>query len=129
MGRTLELTRTAAVEVPLTDPERIAALARDLQLRGPAHDGRATCRHPDRYVVLVRGILERLRMSGGITHHWLENWLDLAGTKRYGAIWGRRPDGMPAFPQRPCSAPRVPARPAQAGQRVRRCGHPPGLVR
>ena len=39
MGRTLELTRTAAVEVPLTDPARIAALARDLQLRGPAtHD-------------------------------------------------------------------------------------------
>ena len=35
----------------------------------------------------------------GITHHWLENWLDLAGTKRFGAIWGRRPDGMPAFPR------------------------------
>ena len=44
-------------------------------------------------------------MSGGITHHWLENWLDLAGTKRFGAIWGRRPDGMPAFPSG-VSAPR-----------------------
>ena len=97
MGRTLELTRTAAVEVPLADPERIAALARDLQLTGPV-TMTSKLPGPDRYVILVRGILERLRMSGGITHHWLENWLDLAGTKRFGAIWGRRPDGMPAFP-------------------------------
>ena len=104
MGRTLELTRTAAVEVPLTDPERIAALARDLQLRGPV-TAMSDLPGPDRYVVLVRGILERLRMSGGITHHWLENWLDLAGTKRFGAIWGRRPDGMPAFPSGCLGAP------------------------
>jgi RAD3-like DEAD/DEAH box helicase len=86
MGRTLELTRTAAVEVPLRDPERIAALARDLQLRGPVA-AMTELPGPDRYVILVRGILERLRMSGGITHHWLQNWLDLAGTKRYGTIW------------------------------------------
>ena len=104
MGRTLELTRTAAVEVPLTDPERIAALARDLQIRGPATIV-GDLPGLERYVILVRGILERLRMSGGITHHWLENWLDLAGTKRFGAIWGRRPDGMPAFPSG-VSAPR-----------------------
>ncbi len=104
MGRTLELTRTAAVGVPLTDPERIAALAKDLQLRGPV-TAMSDLPGPDRYVVLVRGILERLRMSGGITHHWLENWLDLAGTKRFGTIWGRRPDGMPAFPSG-VSAPR-----------------------
>jgi ATP-dependent helicase YprA (DUF1998 family) len=104
MGRTLELTRTAAVEVPLKDPERIAALARDIQLRGPATliDPQLT---PERYQALVRGILERLRMSGGIAHEWLENWLDLAGTKRYGTIWGRRRDGMPAFP-RGVSAPK-----------------------
>ena len=112
MGRTLELTRTAAVEVPLADPERIAALARDLQLTGPA-TVMCALPGPDRYAVLVRGILERLRMSGGITHHWLENWLDLAGTKRFGAIWGRRPDGMPAFPSG-VSAPRF-----LAGQRKR----------
>ena len=104
MGRTLELTRTAAVEVPLTDPARIAALAKDLQLRGPV-TAMSDLPGPDRYVVLVRGILERLRMSGGITHHWLENWIDVAGTKRYGAIWGRRQDGMPAFPSG-VSAPR-----------------------
>ena len=104
MGRTLELTRTAAVEVPLSDPGRIAALAKDLQLRGPV-TLMSELPGSDRYVVLVRGILERLRMSGGITHYWLESWLDLAGTKRFGAIWGRRPDGMPAFPSG-LSAPR-----------------------
>ena len=104
MGRTLELTRTAAVEVPLADPGRIAALAKDLQLRGPV-TAMGELPGPDRYVVLVRGILERLRMSGGVSHHWLENWLAMAGTKRFGAIWGRRPDGMPAFPSG-VSAPR-----------------------
>ena len=97
-GRTLELTRTAAVEVPLADPDRIAALARDVQITGQGTilDGRIT---QDRYLVLVLGILDRLRMGGGITHHWLNNWLGNAGTRRYTAIWGRRPDGMPAFPQ------------------------------
>ncbi|HEY1914281.1 MAG TPA: DEAD/DEAH box helicase [Streptosporangiaceae bacterium] len=104
MGRTLELTRTAAVEVPLADPGRIADLARDLQLRGPA-TAMGNLPGQERYVVLVRGILERLRMSGGITHRWLEGWLDLAGTKRFGTIWGRRTDGMPAFPSG-VSAPR-----------------------
>ncbi|MGD0561329.1 MAG: helicase-related protein, partial [Streptosporangiaceae bacterium] len=104
MGRTLELTRTAAVEVPLKDPRRIAGVAKTIQLRGPATvvTGQA---ETDRYVVLIRGILERLRMSGAVTHTWLENWLANAGTKRYNAIWGRRPDGMPAFP-RGVSAPR-----------------------
>jgi hypothetical protein len=97
-GRTLELTRTAAVEVQLQDPDRIATLARDLQLTGPGALG-SPLPQPERYIVLVRGILERLRMGGGITHHWLDKWLDFAGTKRYGAIWGRRPDGMPAFPR------------------------------
>ena len=37
-------------------------------------------------------------MSGGIRHHWLKDWIRLAGTKRWGTIWGNRPDGMPAFP-------------------------------
>jgi hypothetical protein len=96
-GRTLELTRTAAVEVPLADPDRIADLARTLNIRGPGTlFSEASL---DKYLVLVLGILDRLRMSGGITHHWLDRWLALAGTRRYTAIWGRRPDGMPAFPQ------------------------------
>src|ERR1019366_10657708 len=51
MGRTLELTRTAAVEVPLKDPKRIAALAENIQLRGPVR--RMGDRPgPDRSVIL-----------------------------------------------------------------------------
>jgi hypothetical protein len=69
---TLELTRTAAVEVPLADPDRIAGLARTLNIRGPGTlFSEASL---DRYLVLVLGILDRLRMSGGIAHHWLDRW-------------------------------------------------------
>ncbi|POM26101.1 putative ATP-dependent helicase Lhr [Actinomadura rubteroloni] len=102
-GRTLELTRTAAAEVLLDDPGRIADLARDLQLRGPA----ALTGLPSReiYVAYIRGLLERMRMRGGVKHHWLDRWIEQAGAKRFGTIWGQRPDGMPAFP-RGLSAPR-----------------------
>jgi replicative superfamily II helicase len=96
-GRTLELTRTAAAEVVLDYPARLAELARDLLITGPA-TMLAELPPADRFVVLIRGILERLRISGGVRHHWLNNWLRLAGTRRWGTIWGNRPDGMPAFP-------------------------------
>ncbi|GAA0322276.1 DEAD/DEAH box helicase [Actinoallomurus spadix] len=103
LGRTLELTRTAAAEVILDEPERIAALARDLHLRGPA---RLTgLPEPETYAVFIRGLLERLRMRGAVKHAWLEPWIAQAGTRRYGTIWGKRPDGMPAFP-RGLAAPR-----------------------
>lgn len=96
-GRTLKLTRTAATEVVLDNPARIADLARTLMLTGPAAP--LTCLPPQEdFVVLIRGILERLRVSGGIRHHWLNNWIRRAGTRRWGTIWGNRPDGMPAFP-------------------------------
>jgi hypothetical protein len=72
--------------VPLSDPGRIAALAKDLQLKGPV-TLMSELPGPDRYVVLVRGILERLRMSGGITHHWLENWLDPPEMPETNVVW------------------------------------------
>jgi len=96
-GRTLELTRTAAAEVTLADPERIAALARDLMITGPAIPLTGLPTAAD-YIACVRGVLERLRVGGGVRHNWLENWLRQAGAKRWGTIWGNRPDGMPAFP-------------------------------
>ncbi|MFC4909884.1 DEAD/DEAH box helicase [Actinomadura gamaensis] len=102
-GRTLELTRTAAAEVILDHPERIAELARDLQLHGPA--ALSGLPSPETYVAYLRGLLERMRMRGGIKHHWLDRWIEQAGAKRFGTIWGQRPDGMPAFP-RGLSAPR-----------------------
>lgn len=96
-GRTLELTRTAAAEVVLDYPVRLAELARDRLLLGPA-TMLAELPQPDQFVVLIRGILERLRVGGGIHHHWLNPWMAKAGTKRWSTIWGNRPDGMPAFP-------------------------------
>ncbi|WP_248965309.1 DEAD/DEAH box helicase [Sphaerisporangium perillae] len=95
-GRTLELTRTAAAEVVLADPMKIADLARDAHT---ATSGMIETQTDERYLVFVLGLLERLRYRGAIKHAWLDRWLGNAGTSRYNAIWGRRPDGMPAFPR------------------------------
>ncbi|MEU7580583.1 DEAD/DEAH box helicase [Streptomyces sp. NPDC041068] len=97
-GRTLELTRTAAAEIALPDPERITALARDLHLSLPGQLV-ATGELPtsDRYLAFVRGLLERVRLRGGVRHRWLEPWMRDAGVTRF-KVWGGRPDGMPAFP-------------------------------
>ncbi|MEU7746720.1 DEAD/DEAH box helicase [Nonomuraea sp. NPDC049158] len=95
-GRTLDLTRTAVGEVVLDDPQKIAELARDVHigLSGMIE------RQPDaRYLAFVRGFLDRLRYRGAIKHVWLDEWIRIAGTNRYRAIWGQRPDGMPAFPR------------------------------
>ncbi|MEU4496323.1 DEAD/DEAH box helicase [Streptomyces sp. NPDC023998] len=97
-GRTMELTRTAAAEVVIDHPDRITALARDLHLSLPGQlvvtGGLPT---PERYLAFVRGLLERLRLRGGVRHRWLDPWIKDAGVARY-KIWGGRPDGMPAFP-------------------------------
>ncbi|MEU6536855.1 helicase-related protein [Streptomyces sp. NPDC047000] len=99
LGRTLELTRTAAAEVVVADPGRVTDLARDLHLALPGQlvmsSGLPT---PDRYPAYVRGVLERLRLRGAVRHRWLEQWIREAGTNRF-LISGRRPEGMPAFPE------------------------------
>ncbi|MEO3748400.1 DEAD/DEAH box helicase [Plantactinospora sp. B5E13] len=94
-GRTLELTRTVAVEVGLDDPDRAAALCRDVHLTGPGPGGGPL---PDdaRYLAYLRGLLERLRTRGAIYHEWLAPYLRRGGTRWQ--IWGGRPEGMPAFP-------------------------------
>ncbi|QBI56457.1 DEAD/DEAH box helicase [Streptomonospora litoralis] len=96
-GRTLELTRTAAAEVDIGDADRLASLARDLLLHHANRLGALP--GPDVFRGFLRGLLERVRTRGGISHHWLDAWVEKAGTRRYGTIWGKRPDGMPAFPE------------------------------
>ncbi|MFF5199441.1 DEAD/DEAH box helicase [Micromonospora parva] len=95
-GRTLELTRSVAVEVALDDPTRAAAICRDVHLTGPGHLAVAP---PDdaRYLAFVRGLLERLRVRGAVFHEWLVPYLKRGGTRWQ--IWGGRPAGMPAFPK------------------------------
>ncbi|MER7967463.1 DEAD/DEAH box helicase [Streptomyces sp. NPDC096080] len=99
MGRTLELTRTAAAEVTVADPDAVTDLARDIHLALPGQL-LAVGWMPthERYLAFVRGLLERLRLRGAVRHHWLDPWIKEAGGDRY-LIWGRRPDGMPAFPE------------------------------
>ncbi|MFF6786164.1 DEAD/DEAH box helicase [Streptomyces sp. NPDC012510] len=98
-GRTLELTRTVAAEVPLEDPDGVAELVRELLHTTPGDialpDGSVP--GPDRFVGYVRGLLERMRTRGAIRHAWLDPWLDQAGVRRW-LIWGGRKAGMPAFP-------------------------------
>ncbi|MGI5324453.1 DEAD/DEAH box helicase [Actinomadura nitritigenes] len=95
-GRTLDLTRTAVAEVSLPDPEQIAETARGIHTQLA---GMVELQRPERYATFVRGLLERLRYRGAIKHVWLDQWIANGGTSRFGAIWGRRPDGMPAFPR------------------------------
>lgn len=101
-GRTLELTRTAAVEVRLDDPAAIATLCRDVLTGSPTH-ALLEMPSPERFEAHVRGVLERLRQQGAVRHEWYARYLRSGG--RRWEIWGARPDGMPPF-ARGLSAPR-----------------------
>jgi ATP-dependent helicase YprA (DUF1998 family) len=90
-GRTLELTRSMAAEVTVDEPGRVVARCHELcpELLADVSD--------QRLLVWVRGMVERLRLRGGLWHPWLDGYLDSAGLRSQ--IWGRhRPRGMPAFP-------------------------------
>ncbi|MEU5283615.1 DEAD/DEAH box helicase [Streptomyces sp. NPDC020755] len=49
-----------------------------------------------RFEGFVRGLLEHVRISGGIRHLWLDKFIDAEGRSRF-TIWGGRPEGMQAF--------------------------------
>ncbi|MDO9354338.1 MAG: hypothetical protein Q7T55_11625, partial [Solirubrobacteraceae bacterium] len=97
IGRTLELTSTVAAQVR-APASTMAVAARQaledaeiqLSIDGPLDDARLTA--------WVRGVLEHLRVRGGIEHKWLKAYIKHDGA-RY-RIWGGRPrrEGMPAFP-------------------------------
>lgn len=98
-GRTLELTRTVAADVPLTDPDAVAEIVRELLHTTPGDIALAdgSVPGPDHWIGHVRGLLERLRTRGAVRHAWLDGWIDQAGVRRW-LIWGGRKTGMPAFP-------------------------------
>ncbi|GGK67580.1 DEAD/DEAH box helicase [Nocardia camponoti] len=119
MGRTLELTGALAVDIDV-DLDHFATLARDihrnlpqlsLQLRrGPGEqlnldvpDDRSTQLALDddptrglRYEIWILGLLDHLRVNGGIHHQWLTQYVHDEG-KRW-SIWGGSAEGMPKFP-------------------------------
>ncbi|QJY49845.1 DEAD/DEAH box helicase [Pseudonocardia broussonetiae] len=95
-GRTSELTGAVTAHVHVEDlaavvDRALTAVARhDLQL---TLDGVG----PQRTAAWARGIIERVRVQGGIAHEWLTRFAETDDRHR---IWGGRPrrEGMPAFP-------------------------------
>ncbi|WP_424185357.1 DEAD/DEAH box helicase [Actinokineospora sp. G85] len=102
-GRTLELTSTVTAHVDCA-PEKMAAVAHtviaDYRERHPQLEFGAGA---DLRVPWVRGVLERMRLRGGIHHRWLNTYIHEDGNRW--SIWGGRREHMPAFPSgRPAPA-------------------------
>src|SRR5690606_29833235 len=94
VGRTLLLTGSALAQVRATDAELDEAAERALGASARQLDGDdAAVRRR-----WVRGILERLRTHGAISHDWLTPFRREGGPVY--RLWGGRPDQdlMPAFP-------------------------------
>ena len=92
VGRTLELVGAAAAEVSVPD------LATVVDLLAEKLENELTGVDTDTLVALpeyLRGLLERLRLRGGITHSFLNAYVDNNGHMWH--IWGGRPSGLPPF--------------------------------
>ncbi len=94
IGRTLELTGAVAVDVDV-DLDAVAQNTREAHQIMPqlsldsALDVIA-------YPTWIFGLLEHLRVNGGIHHPWLASYVHAEG-KRW-SIWGGSAEGMPKFP-------------------------------
>ena len=110
VGRTLEQTGSAVVEVDAGEPAALASIARAVLGAGEVQDtldGELAALPDDRLVAWVRGVLEHMRVQGAIEHEWFQDFIRHDGNRYF--IWGGRPrgQGMPAFP-RGRSAPAFP---------------------
>jgi len=94
LGRTLELTGAAGVEVDV-DLGVAADLARDIHQNLP--EGGFPTTSPLAYRRWLLGLLEHLRTRGGVQHRWLDRYI--ADDGRRWSIWGASADGMPKFPR------------------------------
>src|SRR4029077_20564975 len=98
VGRTLELTGTIAAEVDCRDRLLIGELVTEAWPHLPSQTSllpRPDAEGTPAIEVYVRGILERLRLQGGILHQWLWKYVQEDG--KQWRIWGGREDGMPPF--------------------------------
>ncbi|MCL1898475.1 MAG: DEAD/DEAH box helicase, partial [Micrococcales bacterium] len=93
LGRTLELTGSVGVEVQAGPASQIAQVARDaIEATGwqSVLDSDAEGYVTDAQLVAwVRGVLDRIRIQGGIDHPWLERYRFEDGRRFW--IWGGRP--------------------------------------
>jgi ATP-dependent helicase YprA (DUF1998 family) len=110
VGRTLEQTGSAVVEVDAGEPPALARMAREvLDATGAPDtlDNDLGNLADSRLVAWVRGVVERMRTQGAIEHEWFQSFIRHDGNRYF--IWGGRPrgQGMPAFP-RGRSAPAFP---------------------
>lgn len=94
-GRTLELTSALSVDIGI-DLADFATRARETHQNLPQLT--LTEAVPAaRYEIWLLGLLDHLRVNGGIVHPWLATYIKEEG-KRW-SIWGGSPDGMPKFPR------------------------------
>jgi len=102
VGRTLEQTGSAVVEVDAGEPSALARMAREVL---DATDVPDTLDNDlnnladSQLVAWVRGVVERMRTQGAIEHEWFQSFIRHDGNRYF--IWGGRPrgQGMPAFPR------------------------------
>ncbi|ASR03333.1 DEAD/DEAH box helicase [Gordonia rubripertincta] len=94
-GRTLELTSALSVDIDI-DLTDFATRTRETHQNLPQltlTEALPTAR----YESWLLGLLDHLRVNGGIVHPWLTTYIKEEG-KRW-SIWGGSPDGMPKFPR------------------------------
>jgi hypothetical protein len=92
VGRTLELCRASAASVDLTAIDPVVALVEeDLQRLDPGVTGAALTS----VGVYLRGLVERLRLRGGLVNSLLDPYINEGGRQWF--VWGGRPDGLPPF--------------------------------
>lgn len=99
VGRTLELTGSVVAETDAGTRARIVALAQkaiDSVQQQTTLDGHTPA--AEDLTFWVRGVLERMRIRGGVHHKWLDPYLKKDGHRWQ--VWGgrRKSEGMPAFP-------------------------------
>ncbi len=92
VGRTVELAAAAAAEIrPTIVADTTELVAEDLEhLLGEIPTATLTA-----IPTYLRGLLERLRLRGGIHHGFLDPYIGDRG--RLWHLWGGRPDGLPPF--------------------------------
>jgi len=96
IGRTLELTGAVAVDIEV-DLDAFGIKAREAHQNLPQLS-LASALDPTAYRTWILGLLEHLRVNGGIHHPWLRSYVHAEG-KRW-SIWGGAAEGMPQFPGR-----------------------------
>ncbi|WP_395155595.1 DEAD/DEAH box helicase, partial [Ilumatobacter sp.] len=92
VGRTLELSRVAVGTVDIDNFDEVVGLVAENLRQLDGNIGPGPLARTEEY---VRGLLERLRLNGGIVNPLLQQYLEEAGRQWF--IWGGRPLGLPPF--------------------------------